>query len=448
MSLSKKAFLPALAGVAGVALLAGPAQAAVSEETAFVFNTFSFLVTGFLVMFMAAGFAMLESGLVRSKNTATILLKNIALYAIAGIMFYLIGYSLMYVDVSGYIGSFSFLYNPSEAETALINADEATEEMVAAVVGNGYSVMSDWFFQMVFVAATASIVSGTLAERIKLWPFLIFTVVLTGVLYPITGSWQWGGGWLAEMGFSDFAGSTLVHSVGGWAALAGAIVLGPRIGKYGKDGKVKAIPGHNIPLAALGVFILWLGWFGFNPGSTTAGITDIAMIFVNTNMAAAAGAVAAMLTSWFIFKKPEIGMSLNGALAGLVGITAGCANVSPTSSILIGLIAGVLVVLSVMFFDRIKIDDPVGAVSVHGVCGAWGTLAAGLFNMEGATAAIVGVQIQGIIAAFIWSFGVAFILFKLIDMTIGLRVTEEEEMIGVDISEHGGHAYNDFQVSK
>jgi Amt family ammonium transporter len=250
------------------------------------------------------------------------------------------------------------------------------------------------------------------------------------------------------MGFIDFAGSTVVHSVGGWAALAGAIVLGPRLGKYGKDGKVKAIPGHNIPLAALGVFILWLGWFGFNPGSTTAGITDIAMIFVNTNLAAAAGAIAAMLTSWIIFKKPEIGMSLNGALAGLVGITAGCANVSPTSSVVIGLVAGALVVFSVLFFDRIKVDDPVGAVSVHGVCGAWGTLAAGLFNIEGVTAKIIMTQLTGIGAAFIWAFGAAFILFKLIDLTIGLRISEEEEIIGVDIVEHGGHAYNDFQVVK
>jgi Amt family ammonium transporter len=292
-----------------------------------------------------------------------------------------------------------------------------------------------------------------MAERTKFIGYLIYSAVLCAFIYPIFGGWAWGSllngsGWLEAKGFIDFAGSTVVHSVGGWAALAGAIVLGPRIGKYSKTGKIKAIPGHNIPLAALGVFILWFGWFGFNPGSTTAGITDIAMIFVNTNLAAAAGACAAMVTSWFIFKKPEIGMSLNGALAGLVGITAGCANVSPGSSIIIGLVAGILVVLSVMFFDKIKIDDPVGAVSVHGVCGAWGTLAAGLFNLKGATMAIVMVQLQGIGAAFIWSFGVAFILFKLIDLTVGLRVTEEEEMMGVDICEHGGHAYNDFQITK
>ncbi|MBE9551968.1 MAG: ammonium transporter, partial [Proteobacteria bacterium] len=328
MSLLKKAFLPALAGVAGVALLTGPAQAAVSDETAFVFNTFMFLVTGFLVMFMAAGFAMLESGLVRAKNTATILLKNIGLYSIAGIMFYLIGYNLMYVDVSGYIGSFGFLYNPSEAETALINADEATEEMIAAVVGNGYSVMSDWFFQMVFVAATASIVSGALAERIKLWPFMIFTAVISGIIYPIQGSWTWGQGWLYEMGFSDFAGSTIVHSVGGWAALTGALILGARKGKYGPGGRVNPIPGANLPLATLGTFILWLGWFGFNGGSQLAlgsalDATAMSIVFVNTNMAAAAGVVVAMLTTQLVYGKVDLTMALNGALAGLVSITAG-----------------------------------------------------------------------------------------------------------------------------
>jgi Amt family ammonium transporter len=312
-------------------------------------------------------------------------------------------------------------------------------------------VLAFWMFQCVFAATAATIVSGAMAERTKFTGYLIYSAGLCAFIYPVFGSWAWGsllngGGWLEGLGFIDFAGSTVVHSVGGWAALAGAIVLGPRLGKYGKDGKVKAIPGHNIPLAALGVFILWLGWFGFNPGSTTAGITDIAMIFVNTNLAAAAGAVMAMITSWMIFGKPEIGMSLNGALAGLVGITAGCANVSPTSSIIIGAIAGVLVVLSVLFFDRIKVDDPVGAVSVHGVCGAWGTLAAGLFNMEGVTAKIMGVQAIGVGAAFVWAFGAAFILFKVIDLTIGLRVSKEEEMEGLDISEHGGHAYNDFQV--
>ena len=272
------------------------------------------------------------------------------------------------------------------------------------------------------------------------------------IIYPIFGSWAWGGlfhggGWLEGLGFIDFAGSTVVHSVGGWAALAGAIVLGPRIGKYGPDGKPRAIMGHNMPLAALGVFILWLGWFGFNPGSTTTADKSIAMIFVNTNLAAAAGACTALITSWIKFGKPEVGMTLNGALAGLVAITAGCANVSPASSVIIGAIAGVLVVLSVLFVDKLKIDDPVGAVSVHGVNGAWGTLAAGIFNIGGTTASIIGVQLIGIAACFVYTFGIAFIMFKIIAATIGLRVSAEEETEGLDVIEHGGNAYPDFETS-
>jgi len=306
-------------------------------------------------------------------------------------------------------------------------------------------------FQCVFAATAATIVSGAVAERIKFTCYMIYSVVICAFIYPIFGSWAWGSllngnGWLEGMGFIDFAGSTVVHSIGGWCALAGALVLGPRKGKYGPKGEIHAIPGHNIPMAALGVFILWLGWFGFNPGSTTTGDTSIAMIFVNTNLAAAAGVVAAMLTSWIMFKKPDAGMSLNGALAGLVGITAGCANVSPTSSFIIGLIAGVIVVFSVVIIDRLHIDDPVGAISVHGVCGAWGTFAAGLFNMEGVTIGIITTQLIGIAAAFIWAFGTAFILFKAIDKTIGLRISEEDELLGVDIVEHGIQAYNDFQA--
>jgi Amt family ammonium transporter len=290
-----------------------------------------------------------------------------------------------------------------------------------------------------------------MAERTKFTGYLCYSVVLCAVIYPVFGGWAWGGlfnggGWLEGLGFIDFAGSTVVHSVGGWAALAGAIVLGPRLGKYAKDGSIRPIPGHNMPLAALGVFILWLGWFGFNPGSTTAASKDIAMIFVNTNLAAATGAVCAMIISWLKFGKPEVSMRLNGALAGLVAITAPCANVSPTSSVVIGAVAGVLVVFSVLFFDRIKIDDPVGAVSVHGVNGAWGTLAAGLFNTGGTSAAIIGVQLLGIVACFVWTFATAFTMFKLIDKTIGLRVSPEEELEGLDYSEHGGSAYPDFEV--
>jgi Amt family ammonium transporter len=392
------------------------------------------LVAAALVFFMQAGFAMVETGFTRAKNAINILMKNIMDFAIGSLAFWAVGFALMFgVSNSGWLGTTGFFLSDFQ-------------------VGGDPWVLAFWMFQCVFAATAATIVSGAMAERTKFTSYLLYCVVVCAVIYPIFGGWAWGSlfhgsGWLEGMGFIDFAGSTVVHSIGGWAALAGAIVLGPRIGKYGKDGKPRAIHGHNIPLAAFGVFILWLGWFGFNPGSTTAGNTDIAMIFVNTNLAGAAGAVVAMITSWIIFKKPEIGMTLNGALAGLVGITAGCANVTPTSSILIGAIAGVLVVFSVLFFDRIKIDDPVGAVSVHGVCGAWGTLAAGLFNIGGTTSKIIITQLTGIGAAFVWSFGCAFILFKIIDATIGLRVSEEEEMEGLDIHEHGGHAY-DFLTAK
>jgi len=391
------------------------------------------LLAAALVFFMQAGFAMVEAGFTRSKNAVNIMMKNLMDFSMGSLMFWAVGFGLMFgATSSGWFGTSGFFLSDFK-------------------VGGDPWVLAFWMFQCVFAATAATIVSGAMAERTKFSGYLVYSAVICGLIYPIFGSWAWGSlfngnGWLEKLGFIDFAGSTVVHSVGAWAALAGTIVLGPRLGKYGRDGKPKAIPGHSIPLAALGVFILWLGWFGFNPGSTTAGNTDIAMIFVNTNLAAAAGAVLAMFTSWAIFKKPEVGMSLNGALAGLVGITAGCANVTPASSIIIGAVAGVLVVLSVLLFDRIKVDDPVGAVSVHGVCGAWGTLAAGLFNIEGVTAKIIGVQLTGIIAAFAWSFVTAFILFKAIDATIGLRVSEEEEMEGLDVTEHGGHAYYDFQI--
>ncbi len=393
------------------------------------------LVAAALVFFMQAGFAMVESGFTRAKSAVNIMMKNLMDFSMGSLFFWAVGFGIMFgVNKTGWFGSSGFFLSDFE-------------------IGGDPWVLAFWMFQCVFAATAATIVSGAMAERTKFSSYLIYSAMLCAFIYPVFGSWAWGSlfngsGWLEGLGFIDFAGSTVVHSIGGWAALAGAMVLGPRLGKYGKDGSVKAIPGHNIPMAAVGVFILWLGWFGFNPGSTTAGSTDIAMIFVNTNLAAAAGAVAAMYTSWVIFKKPEVGMSLNGALAGLVGITAGCANVSPSSSIVIGLVAGVLVVLSVLFFERIRIDDPVGAVSVHGVCGAWGTLAAGLFNIEGVTMKIVGTQLLGIGSAFVWSFGCCFILFKVIDKVFGLRVSAEEEMTGLDICEHGGHAYNDFQVTK
>ncbi len=425
-------------------LAAGPAQAEVSAETQYIFNSFSFLITGAFVMWMAAGFAMLESGLVRTKNTATICLKNIALYSIAGIMFYVIGYHLMYTDVGAFMGSLNLLYNPAEAELALINAEEATPELVEAAIAGGYASMSDWFFQMVFVATAASIVSGTLAERIKVWPFLVFTVVLTGVIYPIQGAWSWGGGFLAELGFSDFAGSTVVHSVGGWAALTGAIILGARKGKYGPDGRVNPMPGANLPLATLGTFILWLGWFGFNGGSQLAlgsalDAAAMAIVFVNTNLAAAAGVVAAMLTAQVLFKKVDLTFALNGALAGLVAITAGPDLQNHLLAIVIGGIGGALVVLFVPLLDRLRIDDVVGAISVHLVAGVWGTLAVGIFGGGDLIAQIIGIVAVG---AFVSAISTA--LWLGLKVTVGIRVSEEVEDLGLDKAELGMEAYPEF----
>ncbi|MCD4778180.1 MAG: ammonium transporter [Desulfobacterales bacterium] len=392
------------------------------------------LVAAALVFFMQAGFALVEAGFTRAKNAVNIMMKNLMDFSVGSLAFWAIGFGLMFgVSNSGWLGTSGFFLSDFSPD------------------GDPW-VLAFWMFQVVFAATAATIVSGAMAERTKFVGYLLYSVCISALIYPVFGSWAWGSlfhgnGWLEGLGFIDFAGSTVVHSVGGWAALAGTIVLGPRLGKYIKDGGIKPILGHNIPLAALGVFILWLGWFGFNPGSTTAASKDIAMIFVNTNLAAAAGAVLAMITSWIKFGKPEVGMSLNGALAGLVAITAGCANVSPTSSIIIGAIAGIIVVFAVIMFDRIKVDDPVGAISVHGVNGAWGTLAAGIFNMGGTTGKIIGVQLLGIAACFIWTFTAAYILFKIIDKTIGLRVSAEEEAKGLDLTEHGGNAYPDFEVS-
>ncbi len=393
------------------------------------------LIAAALVFFMQAGFAMVEAGFTRAKNAINIMMKNMMDFSIGSMVFWAVGFGIMFgASPNGLYGTSDFFLSGWKGPD-----------------GDQW-ILAFWMFQVVFAGTAATIVSGAMAERTKFSAYLIYSFFICGLIYPVFGSWAWGsllngGGWLEKLGFIDFAGSTVVHSVGAWCALAGALILGPRSGKYGPRGEVRAIPGHNIPLAALGVFILWLGWFGFNPGSTTTADTSIAMIFVNTNQAAAAGALSAMALSWVLFKKPEIGMTLNGALAGLVAITAGCANVSPSSSVLIGLIAGALVVLSVLFIDhKLKIDDPVGAVSVHGVCGAWGTLAAGIFNMGGTSAKIITTQLIGIGACFAWAFGTALILFKLTDMIAGLRVSPEEEMEGLDIVEHGGHAYNDFQV--
>ncbi len=392
------------------------------------------LVAAALVFFMQAGFSLVESGFTRAKNAINIMMKNLMDFSMGSLAYWAIGFGLMFgVSKSGWIGTSGFFLSDFK-------------------MGGDPWVLAFWMFQVVFAATAATIVSGAMAERTKFSGYLLYSVFISGLIYPIFGSWAWGGlfnggGWLEKLGFIDFAGSTVVHSVGGWAALAGAIVLGPRLGKYTKEGGIKPILGHNIPLAALGVFILWLGWFGFNPGSTTAANKDIAMIFVNTNLAAAAGAVLAMTTSWIRFGKPDVGMSLNGALAGLVAITAGCANVSPLSSVIIGAMAGIIVVFSVVFLDRIKVDDPVGAVSVHGVNGAWGTLAAGIFNIGGTSGKIIGIQLLGIAVCFVWTFVTAFILFKVIDKTIGLRVSAQEEAEGLDFGEHGGNAYPDFEVS-
>ncbi|MCG8685115.1 MAG: ammonium transporter [Desulfobacterales bacterium] len=391
------------------------------------------LVAAVLVFFMQAGFAMVEAGFTRAKNAINIMMKNLMDFSMGTISYWAIGFGLMFgASKTGFFGTTGFFLSDFE-------------------LGGDPWVLAFWMFQVVFAATAATIVSGAMAERTKFTAYLVYTAGVTALIYPIFGSWAWGSllngsGWLEGLGFIDFAGSTVVHSVGGWAALAGAMVLGPRLGKYTKDGKVKPILGHNIPLAALGVFILWVGWFGFNPGSTTAATKDIAMIFVNTNLAAAAGAVLAMIVSWMKFGKPEVGMSLNGALAGLVGITAGCANVTPGSAVIIGAIAGILVVFSVLFFDKIKIDDPVGAISVHGVCGAWGTLGAGIFNIGGTSFKILSVQCIGILACFVWTFAAAYILFKVIDATMGLRVSPEEELEGLDATEHGGNAYPDFST--
>lgn len=391
------------------------------------------LVAAFMVFLMQAGFAMVETGLTRAKNAVNIMMKNLMDFSVGSLSFWIIGFGIMFgASSTGWFGTSGFLFSDF--------AEDGDPWLYAF-----------WMFQVVFAATAATIVSGAMAERTKFVGYLAYSAVITAIIYPVFGSWAWGSlykgsGWLEGLGFIDFAGSTVVHSVGGWAALAGAIVLGPRIGKFTKDGKPKAIPGHNLVLAALGTFLLWFGWFGFNPGSTTTANTDIALIAVTTNLSAAAGAVAAMFTAWLKLGKPDGSMALNGALAGLVGITAGCANVSPVSAVIIGLVSGILVVFSVLFIERVlKIDDPVGAVSVHGVAGAWGTLAAGLFDVGGFSLEVIGVQLIGIAAAFLWVFPTAFIMFKVIQKTIGLRVSEEEELDGLDIGEHGMEAYPDFE---
>jgi len=419
-----------------------------SPDAQFVLNTFAFLIWGALVMWMAAGFTMLESGSVRTKNASVICLKNLGLYAIAGLAFYVIGYNIMYVDVSGWIGSFRFFYTASDAEIALVGGDET---MKSAVIDNGYSVMSDWFFQMVFVATAASIVSGALAERIRLWAFFAFVLVLTAFIYPIVGAWTWGAGWLSELGFSDFAGSTIVHSTGGWAALAGAIILGPRLGKFKKDGTVTSTPPSSVPIVTLGVFILWFGWFGFNGGSQLAlgSVSDavsVAGILVNTNLAGAAGVLAAILVSRPILGGFDLFAILNGALAGLVSITAAPAMHQHWLAIVIGFVGGVVCVLSIKLLDKLKVDDVVGAVPVHLFAGIWGTIAVAFTVREsGSFLDQLLVQLLGIGAVGIFVFAASFGVWKLIDILLGgVRVTQTVERIGQDAAELGVDAYPEF----
>ena len=406
------------------------------------------LLAAFLVFFMQAGFAMVETGFTRAKNSVNILAKNLLDMAVGGLVFFVVGFAIMFgASKGGFFGWGDMM-------------------LKSALPGTTDWNFTFFLFQMVFAATACTIVSGAVAERTKFSAYLIYSVIICLVIYPISGHWAWASllgvdgatGWLENKGFMDFAGSTVVHSVGGWVGLAGAIVLGPRIGKYSKDGKSKPILGHNMPLAALGVFILWFGWFGFNAGSTTAGTdSTIGVISVTTCLAACAGTIGALLTSWRISGKPDLAMALNGSLAGLVSITAPCANVSPLSAIIIGFVGGVLVVLAVMFIDHVlKIDDPVGAVSVHGVCGVWGTLSAGLFAEKayggvdglffGGGASQLITQVIGAGAVFIWAFGMGMILFKTLDKVMGIRVSKEEEIKGLDIEEHGMEAYSGFQI--
>jgi len=411
----------------------------VATDTVFILNSLLFLVGGFLVFWMAAGFAMLEAGLVRSKNVTMQLTKNVALFSLATVFYYLIGYNLMYpLGTWSMEGILSGVWGVAILEAVGIGRDAADDYGYA-------STGSDFFFQLMFCAATASIVSGALAERIKLWPFLIFTILLTAVIYPIQASWKWGGGFLDGMGFQDFAGSTVVHSVGGWAALTGAIILGPRLGKYAQDGKVNPIPGSNLALATLGTFILWLGWFGFNGGSQLAmgsigDVADVSRIFSNTNAAAAGGAITALILTQVLYKKPDLTMVLNGALAGLVSITA--EPLAPTlgQATVIGAIGGLIVVVSVPILDKFKIDDVVGAIPVHLITGIWGTLIVPLTNSD----ASFGTQLYSIIVVGIFVVITSAIVWYVLKSIFGIRVDEEAEMNGLDTSELGMEAYPEF----
>ena len=435
---AKKIFGSAACGllITGLPLTVWAGDQGVSGADAiFTANNTWMLVATFLVFLMHLGFASLEAGMTRAKNTVNILYKNTAIIAIGLLTYAVVGFNLMYPEsfsLGSWLGFAGFGVGTSPEDLKIL------EDGVGV-----YTYWTDFIFQAMFAATAATIVSGAVAERIKLPSFLIFTALYVAFIYPWLGSWQWGGGWLAEMGFYDFAGSTLVHSVGGWAALAGVIVLGPRLGKY-IGGKIRPIPGHNMPLATIGVFLLWLGWFGFNGGSVlSADPAMVSFVFVTTALAAAAGVISAMFVSWTVTKKPDLTMVLNGALAGLVGITAGADAVSVSAAVIIGLIAGILVVFSILILDRLKLDDPVGAISVHLTCGIWGTLAVGIFAAEFSPL----IQLLGVAAYGVVAFSAALVLFYAIKISIGLRVDEEEERLGLDITEHGMEAYAGFEMT-
>ncbi len=423
-------------------------------------DTLWVLIAGILVFFMNLGFACVETGFARSKNAVNILSKNLIVFAVSSLGFLLLGFGFMFGDGNGFIGM-SGLFLLSGADTSPAT-NEAYEGVYSALSWTGVPLYAKFFFQLVFCGTAATIVSGAVAERIKYISFIVFSFMLTLVIYPIIGHWIWGGGFLAQMGFFDFAGDTVVHSVGGWAALAGVIVLGPRVGKYTKDKKINPIPGHNMSLAVIGLFVLWLGWFGFNPGSTMAADpTAISHILMTTNTAAIVAVLTSTATSWIIIGKPDLGMTINGCLAGLVAITGSCAFVSVTSSIIIGAIAGVIVVLAVIMFDKLKLDDPVGALAVHLINGIFGTLAVGLFAEDGITGVatgnglfyggglkLLGVQALGILAVGAFTFASSLTVWFLIKKTIGLRVSVREEIEGLDIHEHGNQAYPEFPARK
>lgn len=418
------------------------------------------LVAGMLVFFMNLGFGLVESGFARAKNTVNIISKNFVVFAVATIAFLVVGWGLMYGDGNGIMGLKGLFFLGGADNSPAVG--DAYQGVYSALSWTGVPLMAKFFFQLVFAGTAATIVSGAVAERIKYSSFIIFSFLLVAFVYPIIGHWIWGGGWLAELGFWDFAGSTVVHSVGAWAALAGVLVLGPRIGKFGKDGKARAIPGHNMTSAMTGALILWFGWFGFNPGSTMAADPmAISHIIVTTNVAAAAGALAATALAWMMLGKPDIGMTINGALGGLVGITAGCAFVSVGSSLVIGALAGSLIVIGVLALDKFKIDDPVGAVAVHGMGGIFGTLAVGLFAQDaiapgttgnglffGGGFSLLGNQLIGIAAVGAAVFTVSLVIWMVLKMTLGIRVSAEEEAEGLDIGEHGNRAYPDFVVTE